>query len=216
MPARASTQQHDGRLSFYAFDKDSNAPLNEGIPSESRGGPRGEPRRADRRSPTRRSSRCPRASSSSAREDQRTGEQRDRGEVDQWWVIKDNPVLSGNDIKNPEQNFENGTGGAPIVTMEFTDQGREAFADTTREIAQRGQDNAVLNGGLQNPIAASHHFAIRLDNELISTPYINFRENPDGIDGSTGRRRSPAGSRSRPPRTSRGCSRSAPCRCGSS
>ena len=119
-------------------------------------------------------------------EDQRTGEQRDRGEVDQWWVLKDNPVLSGNEIKNPEQNFENGTGGAPIVTMEFTDQGREAFAETTREIAQRGQDNAVLNGGLQNPIAASHHFAIRLDNELISTPYINFRENPDGIDGSTG------------------------------
>src|SRR5215212_4099387 len=30
------------------------------------------------------------------------------------------------------------------------------------------------------------HFAIRLDNELISTPYINFRENPDGIDGSQG------------------------------
>ena len=70
--------------------------------------------------------------------------------------------------------------------MEFTDQGREAFAETTREIAQRGADNAALNGGLQNPIAASHHFAIRLDNELISTPYINFRENPDGIDGSQG------------------------------
>ena len=74
----------------------------------------------------------------------------------------------------------------PIVTMDFSDQGRRAFADTTRAIAQRGADNAVLNGGLQDPIAASHHFAIRLDNELISTPYINFRENPDGIDGSQG------------------------------
>ena len=25
-----------------------------------------------------------------------------------------------------------------------------------------------------------------LDNELVSAPYINYRENPDGIDGSTG------------------------------
>ena len=70
--------------------------------------------------------------------------------------------------------------------MEFSDRGREAFAETTREIAQRGADNAVINGGVQNPINASHHFAVRLDNELITTPYINFRENPDGIDGSQG------------------------------
>ena len=36
--------------------------------------------------------------------------------------------------------------------MEFSDTGRKAFAETTREIAQRGADNAVLNGGVQNPI----------------------------------------------------------------
>ena len=117
--------------------------------------------------------------------DEREPEQQ-RGEVDNWWVIKDNPVLGGSDIKNPEQNFENGTGGPPIVTMEFSDKGRRAFAKTTRAIAQRGADNAAINGGLQDPIGASHRFAIRLDNELISTPYINFRENPDGIDGSQG------------------------------
>ena len=70
--------------------------------------------------------------------------------------------------------------------MEFSDKGRKAFAETTRKIAQRGADNAAINGGLQDPIGASHKFAIRLDNELISTPYINFRENPDGIDGSQG------------------------------
>ena len=69
--------------------------------------------------------------------------------------------------------------------MEFTDKGRRAFAGRPRD-RQRGADNAALNGGLQNPIGASHNFAIRLDNELISTPYINFRENPDGIDGETG------------------------------
>ena len=36
------------------------------------------------------------------------------------------------------------------------------------------------------PEQNSQHFAIVLDNELVSAPYINYRENPDGIDGSTG------------------------------
>ena len=45
-------------------------------------------------------------------------------------------------------------------------------APTTRSAATRSQ--------------TSQHFAIALDNELVSAPYINWRENPDGIDGSTG------------------------------
>jgi SecD/SecF fusion protein len=169
---------------YYAFDKSSNAPLNEGIPAESEEDLRETLEKAGETNF--KILEVPEGVIVVRAPDERTGDQRDRGEVDQWWVLKDNPVLNGNEIKNPEQNFENGAGGPPIVTMEFSDKGRESFAETTREIAQRGADNAVLNGGLQNPIAASHHFAIRLDNELISTPYINFRENPDGIDGSQG------------------------------
>ena len=169
---------------FYAFDKKSHEPINDGIPEENRADlerdlasqnltdsaeilevPEGVIvlRAVDEREPS-----------------------KQKGKVDNWWVLEDNPVLSGSDIKNPEQNFENGTGGPPIVTMEFSDKGRKAFAATTRAIAQRGADNSSINGGLQNPIGASMSFAIRLDNELISTPYINFRENPDGIDGSQG------------------------------
>ena len=49
-------------------------------------------------------------------------------------------------------------------------------------MAERGADNAL--GG--DPIQTSQHFAIALDNELVSAPYINWKENPDGIDGSTG------------------------------
>src|SRR5215207_3430097 len=173
----------DGAL-FYAFDKKSHAPLNNGLPEENRKDLRddltdeGKAEQAEILE-------VPEGILVVRDQDRREPEQQ-RGEVDNWWVIKDNPVLGGADIKNPEQNFENGTGGAPIVTMEFSDKGREAFANTTREIAQRGADNATINGGLQDPIGASHHFAIRLDNQLISTPYINFRENPDGIDGSQG------------------------------
>jgi SecD/SecF fusion protein len=169
---------------FYAFDKKSNQPINDGIPEESRENLEEDLARQGL-TESARILEVPEGLIVLRDEDRRPLDEQ-RGEVDRWWVLLDNPVLSGSDIKNPEQNFENGSGGPPIVTMDFSDRGREAFAETTREIAQRGADNAALNGGLQNPINASHHFAIRLDNELISTPYINFRENPDGIDGSQG------------------------------
>ena len=169
---------------YYAFDKKSHVPINDGVPDESE-----ETLRQDLESQGKTSSseilEVPEGIVVLRDEDRRPVDQQ-RGQVDNWWVIKDNPVLGGSDIKNPEQNFENGSGGPPIVTMDFSDKGRKAFANTTRNIAQRGADNAAINGGLQDPIGASHHFAIRLDNELISTPYINFRENPDGIDGSQG------------------------------
>src|SRR3712207_6692615 len=67
--------------------------------------------------------------------------------------------------------------------MEFSDDGRRAFERVTRAIAQRGADNQPIGA---DPISASHRFAIALDDELVSTPYINFQENPDGIDPSTG------------------------------
>jgi SecD/SecF fusion protein len=171
---------------FYAFDKKSHQPINNGVPDESRQALQED--LADQDPPLTEKAEIlevPEGILVLRAVDERDPEDR-RGEIDQWWVVKDNPVLGGTDIKDPEQNFEGGTGGQPIVTMNFSDKGREAFAKTTREIAQRGADNAALNGGLQNPINASHRFAIRLDNELISTPYINFRENPDGIDGSQG------------------------------
>src|SRR5215207_2484062 len=171
---------------FYAFDKKSHEPINEGVPEETRKAL--EEDLASQDPPLTDSAEIlevPEGVLVVRAVDEREPDKQ-RGELDQWWVIKDNPVLGGTDIKNPEQNFEGGTGGQPIVTMDFSDKGRKAFAETTREIAQRGADNAALNNGLQDPIGASHHFAIRLDNELISTPYINFRENPDGIDGGQG------------------------------
>ena len=57
---------------------------------------------------------------------------------------------------------------------------------TSAAIARRGADNAAINGGPGDSSAASHHFTIRLDDDLLSTPYVDFRANPDGIDGTTG------------------------------
>src|SRR5918992_4305674 len=107
----------------------------------------------------------------------------DAPDPDRWWVIEDNPALSGTDIRNPEQNFDQTVGNQPIVTFDFNDRGREAFQRITREIAQRGLDNAF---GSVDPEQSSQHFAVVLDNEVLTAPLINYRENPDGIDGSGG------------------------------
>jgi SecD/SecF fusion protein len=103
---------------------------------------------------------------------------------DRYYVLADQPALSGTDIKNPEQNFDSGPGGtgAPNVTFQFSDAGRKAWLETTREIARRGQEN-FFGGSANN---AFQHFAIVLDNEIISSPYIDFQQNPDGIDGAQG------------------------------
>ncbi|MFM8560545.1 MAG: protein translocase subunit SecD [Solirubrobacterales bacterium] len=101
-----------------------------------------------------------------------------------YYVLRDQPALGGTDIKDPKQNFSGGaTGsGAPSVTFNFTDKGRAIWEETTRGIAQRGQENFF--GG--NPQENFQHFAIVLDDELISAPYIDFQQNPDGISGATG------------------------------
>ena len=104
--------------------------------------------------------------------------------ADQYYVLRDKPALSGTDITDPKQSFANGAGGsgAPTVNFSFTDKGVQVWQDTTREIAQRGQDNFF--GG--DARSAFQHFAIVLDGKLISAPYIDFQQNPDGIDGTNG------------------------------
>jgi SecD/SecF fusion protein len=108
-----------------------------------------------------------------------------RGFQPGYYVLDDDPALSGTDIKNPEQNFDQGPGGSnqPIVTFDFTDEGRKKWQRVTREIAQRGVTQQVPGEPAQN---AFQHFAAVLDNEIITAPYIDFNQNPDGISGSGG------------------------------
>lgn len=90
-------------------------------------------------------------------------------------MLKDNPSLTGDDIKDPEQNFDQNN--QPNVTFNFTDRGRAEFQEITRDIAQRG-----IEAGLGAP----YSFAIVLDGQIVSRPIIDFDENPDGIDGRNG------------------------------
>jgi SecD/SecF fusion protein len=101
-----------------------------------------------------------------------------------WYALKDDPALNGNEITNPEQAY--GQFNEPIVKFEFTDKGRDAFHEVTRQIAQRGQASAIGPVGAEEAAALSGHFSVVLDNEVKTRPIINFAENPDGIDGRSG------------------------------
>jgi len=109
---------------------------------------------------------------------------------DSWFVLRDDVALAGTDIKNPEQNFDSGPGstGGPNVTFDFTDTGRKKWQGVTREIVQRGQSFVVTADGqpVQDVESRAQHFAIVLDDQLVSVPFIDFQQNPDGIDGSAG------------------------------
>jgi SecD/SecF fusion protein len=102
-----------------------------------------------------------------------------------WFVLRDKPALSGNEITNPEQTYAPTTN-EPVVSFEFTSGGREKFQDVTRRIAQRGQASAIGPVSSEEAGFLSGHFAVVLDNEVKTRPIINFQENPDGIDGRQG------------------------------
>jgi len=104
-------------------------------------------------------------------------------DVQNYFVVEDDSELSGADIQNPEQNTDPRTN-EPIVTMEFTDDGRQAFATVTQRIAQRGADIIAPPG--TDPQQTLQRFAITLDDEIVSLATIDWRENPEGIDGRTG------------------------------
>ena len=104
-----------------------------------------------------------------------------------WFVFQDDVALQGKEIKDPEQNYDQGAGGsgAPIVTFNFTDKGRKTWESVTKAIAQRGQASVGILPG-QSGDQVLQHFAIVLDNELVSSPTIDFRQYPEGIDGRNG------------------------------
>jgi SecD/SecF fusion protein len=104
-------------------------------------------------------------------------------DVHNYFVIEDDSELSGADIKNPEQATDQNTN-EPIVTMEFSDDGREAFAAVTKRIAERGAELIVPPGTDREQTL--QRFAITLDDKVVSIATIDYRENPEGIDGRTG------------------------------
>ena len=93
---------------------------------------------------------------------------------------------SGDEIDDPKQ--ESDQGGAAQRHVRVHRRGPRGVPEVTGRIAQRGAANAPP-GTCNTPTggdALSQHFAVVLDNEIVSRPIINFCENPEGIDGRTG------------------------------
>jgi SecD/SecF fusion protein len=97
----------------------------------------------------------------------------------QFFVLKDNVALRGSDISNPQQSTDPNTS-EPDVTFGFSNKGKSEFQNVTASIAHRGD----LVSGLGQTL--NQHFAVALDNQLITVPYIDFKQYPDGINGDNG------------------------------
>jgi SecD/SecF fusion protein len=102
-----------------------------------------------------------------------------------YYVLNDDPVLTGAQITNPQQGFDEGAGGngQPNVNFGFTSSGKGIFEAVTKKIAHRGQE-AQLPGVSKE--AAQQHFAVALDGQLITAPSIDYTKYPEGIDASSG------------------------------
>jgi SecD/SecF fusion protein len=102
-----------------------------------------------------------------------------------YYVLNDAVELTGEDITNPQQSFDEGGGGtgAPDVTFGFNGHGKGVFERVTKEIAHRGQEEQLPGVSKE---AALQHFAIVLDGQLITVPSINYQQYPEGIDATTG------------------------------
>lgn len=103
-----------------------------------------------------------------------------------WYVLRDDVGLRESQIVNPRQEFADSAGatGEPVVAFDLTADGRAAWTRLTRAIADRGRRRA---SAVRNSAAdASQHFVVVVDGAIVSTPYIDFRVNPGGIDGRDG------------------------------
>jgi SecD/SecF fusion protein len=93
----------------------------------------------------------------------------------QFYVLEDNVSLFGKDITNPRPSTDQS--GQPDVAFGFTGAGLSAFQKVTATIAHRG--NLVSIAGA----AYDQHFAVALDNHLLTVPSIDWKQYPEGIIG---------------------------------
>jgi preprotein translocase subunit SecD len=94
-----------------------------------------------------------------------------RGDGDRWFALGDQPALTDKAVARAEAATDPATN-EPIVIVQLTNTAQLRFRELTRSLAQ---DGARLR--------ENQHLAITFDDRLVSVPYINWREAPDGLDG---------------------------------
>src|SRR4051812_34539104 len=97
------------------------------------------------------------------------------------------PEMTGTDLKLSGTRADiDPQSSQPVVLMQFTGRGKKVFHDITRQEAQRGSLACQGASSQQDIQRCAQHFAIVLDNQIQSVPYIDFKRNPDGIPGDNG------------------------------
>ena len=96
----------------------------------------------------------------------------------QFFVLRDHLALTGADITHPTASTDQA--GEPAVTFSFTGPGQAAFERVTKAVSQRGAKVSVAGAEF------NQHFAVALDDRLLTVPQIDFHQYPDGIIGAGG------------------------------
>jgi preprotein translocase subunit SecD len=99
-----------------------------------------------------------------------------------WYALGGAPAIGNAAVERAQPAVDPMTE-EPIVAIDLTASGQRAFETLTRELARRGAERARDGVGREE---AWQHFAIVLDDRILSVPFIDFREVPDGIDGRSG------------------------------
>ena len=102
------------------------------------------------------------------------------GTPDHWFALGGDPALTDADIARAQPTADRATQD-PAVMVDLTRPGKTAFTDLTRELARRGTARAGTDD-----LEAMQHFAIVIDDRIVSVPYVNFEMAPNGIDGADG------------------------------
>ncbi len=91
------------------------------------------------------------------------------------------PELTGRDLELRGTRSDFDQSGQAVVLLQFTDEGQDKFHGITRELAERGVVQTQTYGTGEDLF---QHFAIVLDGKIITSPFIDFNQNPDGIAGN--------------------------------
>jgi preprotein translocase subunit SecD len=104
------------------------------------------------------------------------------GAENRWFALAGAPAITNAQLARARSAVDP-VAREPTVALDFTPEGQNAFRELTRAVAERGADNARP---VSDPLAGLQHFAIVVDDQIVSVPYIDFHTSPDGIDGSQG------------------------------
>jgi preprotein translocase subunit SecD len=102
--------------------------------------------------------------------------------ADAWFALGGEPALTNADIAHAQPAIVQAAN-QPIVAIELTPRGQTAFTTLTRELAHRGRARAA--DGVSD-LEVVEHIAIVIDDRIVSMPFVDFRQAPNGLDGSLG------------------------------